>query len=144
MWGPGLSIWRDLACDVVHKANLLLRKPVIDLAYLVDYVFRERFPLSVERLQRMPTLFYIVLTDCETGGPVYFHACDDRVFAALRATASMPLATQGFDYVDGHPFADGGLSDPIPGQRAIQEGATEITVVLTHNTDFHLTTRTAG
>jgi predicted patatin/cPLA2 family phospholipase len=138
MWEPGLAIWRELACNVVRKSNFLRRKPIIDLAYLVDYVIRKRIPLSVELLQKMPTRFFIVLTDCHTGEPVYFHACDDRVFAALRATSSMPLATRGFDYVDGHPFADGGVADPIPLQRAIQDGATDITVVLTHNPAFRL------
>lgn len=138
MWEPGLSIWRELACTVVRKSNLLRRKPIIDLAYLVDHVIRQRVPLSVEALQKAPTKFFIVLTDCHTGEPVYFHVCDDRVFAALRATSSMALATRGFDYVDGHPYADGGVADPIPLRRAIQDGATDITVVLTHNPGFRL------
>ena len=91
MWEPGLAIWRELACNVVRKTNFLRRKPIIDLAYLVDHIIRTRVPLSVEALQKAPTRFYIVLTDCHTGEPVYFHVCDDRVFAALRATSSMPL-----------------------------------------------------
>ena len=138
MWEPGLAIWHELACKVVRKTNFLRRKPIIDLAYLVDHVFRKHVPLSVEALQKAPTRFFIVLTDCHTGEPVYFHARDERVFAALRATASMPLATRGFDYVDGHPFADGGVADPIPIRRALQDGATDITVVLTHNRNFRL------
>ncbi len=138
MWEPGLAIWRELACNVVRKSNFLRRKPIIDLAYLVDYIMRKRVPLSVEVLKKMSTRFFIVLTDFQTGGAVYFHACDERVFAALRATASMPLATRGFEYVDGKPFADGGVADPIPVQRAIQDGARDITVVLTHNPDFRL------
>jgi len=138
MWEPGLAIWRELACNVVRKSNFLRRKPIIDLAYLVDYIIRKRVPLSVEVLHKMTTRFFIVLTDCHTGEPVYFRACDDRVFAALRATSSMPLATRGFDYVDGQPYADGGVADPIPLHRAIQDGATDITVVLTHNPAFRL------
>ena len=138
MWEPGLAIWRDLACNVVRKSNLLRHKPIIDLAYLVDHVIRKRVPLSVAALQQAPTRFFIVLTDCHTGEPVYFHVCDDRVFAALRATASMALATRGFDYVDGKPYADGWVADPIPLRRAIQDGATDITVVLTHNPAFRL------
>lgn len=138
LWEPGLAIWRELACKVVRKTNFLRHKPIIDLAYLVDHVFRQRIPLSVEALQQAPTRFFIVLTDCHTGEPVYFHAHDERVFAALRATSSMPLATRGFDYVDGHPYADGGVSDPIPIQRALQDGATDITVVLTHKPNFRL------
>ena len=138
MWEPGLAIWRDLACNVVRKSNLLRHKPMIDLAYLVDHVMRKRVPLSVEALQKAPTRFYIVLTDCLTAEPFYFHVCDDRVFAALRATSSMALATRGYDYVDGKPYADGGVADPIPIRRAIEDGATDITVVLTHNPDFRL------
>jgi len=138
MWEPGLAIWREIACSVIRRSNLLRRKPIIDLAYLVDQVFRKQVPLSVEALQKAPTRFCIVLTDCLTGEPVYFHVCDDRVFAALRATSTMPLATRGYDYVDGHPFADGGVSDPIPVQRALRDGATDITVVLTHNKWFRL------
>lgn len=138
MWQPGLTIWREHASKVVRKINFLRHKPVIDLAYLVDHVFRRHVPLSIEALQKAPTRFYIVLTDCHTGKPVYFHARDERVFDALRATSSMPLATRGFDYVDGHPYADGGVSDPIPIHRAIQDGATDITVVLTHSSDLRL------
>jgi predicted patatin/cPLA2 family phospholipase len=138
MWEPGLNIWREHACRVVRKANFLRRKPIIDLAYLVDHVFRKHHPLSVAALQNSPSRFFIVLTDCHTGEPVYFPACDERVFDALRASASMPLATRGFDFVDGHPFADGGIADPIPIRRAIQDGATDITVVLTHGPKFRL------
>ena len=138
MCQPGLTIWREHACKVIRKSNFLRHKPVIDLAYLVDHIFRRHVPLSVEALQKAPTHFLIVLTDCDTGKPVYFHARDERVFAALRATASMPFATRGFDYVDGHPFADGGVVDPIPIRRAIEDGATDITVVLTHSPDLRM------
>src|ERR1700677_740770 len=62
MWEPGMTIWRTLACNVVRKSNLLRRKPMIDLAYLVDHVIRKRVPLSVEALQKAATRFFIVLT----------------------------------------------------------------------------------
>jgi predicted patatin/cPLA2 family phospholipase len=135
---PGLTVWREHACKVVRKTNILRRKPIIDLAYLVDHLFRERIRLSVEAIQSAPTRFYIVLTDCQTGEPVYFHARDERIFEALRASSSMAFATRGFDYVDGHPYADGGVADPLPVQRALQDGATDITVVLTHRLSFRL------
>jgi predicted patatin/cPLA2 family phospholipase len=137
---PGLSIWRDHLSGrkFIRRRNLLRLKPIIDLVYLVDYLFKQRVPLSVQAIGEAPTQFYIVLTDCATGEPFYFHANDERIFDALRATASMPLATRGYSLVDGKPYADGGVSDPIPVQRAIEDGATDITVVLTHNRNFRL------
>src|ERR1044071_156907 len=58
MLEPGLTIWREYACQVVRKTNFLRRKPIIDLAYLVDYVFKQRVPLSVEALRNAPTRFH--------------------------------------------------------------------------------------
>lgn len=57
MWEPGLAIWRDHACNAVRKTNFLRRKPIIDLAYLVDHVFRSRYPLSVVSCKRRRPAF---------------------------------------------------------------------------------------
>src|SRR6266478_8181743 len=57
MWEPALTIWRKLASRAVRKTNFLRRKPIIDLAYLVDHVFRQDVPLSIEALQKAPTRF---------------------------------------------------------------------------------------
>jgi len=114
MWEPGLAIWRELASKVVRKTNFLRRKPIIDLAYLVDHIIRKRVPLSVEALQKAPTRFYIVLTDCHTGEPVYFHVCDDRVFAALRATSSMPWRRADLIMWMATPTLTAGWRTPFP------------------------------
>jgi len=50
----------------------------------------------------------------------------------------MPLATRGFDYVDGQPYADGGLADPIRSGGPSRMARRDITVVLTHNPAFRL------
>src|ERR1700687_3712214 len=41
MWEPGLTIWREHACKAVRRTNFLRHKPIIDLAYLVDYIFKQ-------------------------------------------------------------------------------------------------------
>jgi predicted patatin/cPLA2 family phospholipase len=140
----GVNIWHEHLSGrkLVRRSNFILRrKPVIDLAYLIDYVFKQSVPLNIEAIAKAPTRFYIVLTDCHTGQPEYFHAKDENIFDALRASASMPFATLGFWSVCGKPYTDGGIADPIPVQRAIEEGATDITVVLTHRSSFRLSPR---
>lgn len=140
----GLSIWHEHLSGrkLVRRANFILRrKPVIDLAYLIDYVFKQGVPLNVEAIAKAPTRFHIVLTDCHTGQAEFFHAKDENIFDALRASASMPFATLGFWSVCGKPYTDGGIADPIPVQQAIADGANDITVVLTHRASFRLKPR---
>src|ERR1035438_7568972 len=48
MWEPGLTIWRKLASQAVRKSNFLRRKPIIDLAYLVDHVRSEERRVGIE------------------------------------------------------------------------------------------------
>ena len=126
----GISIWTTRACSgqVFNKSNLLRFRPLIDLEYFVDYCLG---PLPVGAFDRNPTNFEIVLTDCLTGQPTYFRPDSTTILDALKATTSLPIATRGYSLVNGVPYADGGLVDPIPVRRAIALGATDITVVLT-------------
>ncbi len=136
----GLSIWTKWVCGgrVLHVSNWLRFRPLVDLGYLVDYCFRKFVPLPVEVFDHSPTRFEIVLTDCRTGQPVYFQPDSGSVLPALKATASLPFATRGYSFVHEIPYADGGLADPIPIHRAIELGATDITVVLTHDANYRV------
>ena len=60
------------------------------------------------------------------------------IFEALRASSSLPFATRGYAFVCGIPYADGGVTDAIPLQYTIDEGATDITVVLTHGPEYRM------
>src|SRR6266404_1756825 len=136
----GLSIWTKWVGGgrLLRFSNWLRFRPLIDLSYLVDHCFREFGPLPVEAFDRSPTRFEIVLTDCRSGRPVYFQPDSGSVLPALKATASLPFATRGYSLVNGVPYADGGLADPIPIRRANELGASDITVVLTHDADHRV------
>jgi len=136
----GLSIWTKWVSSgrVLRVSNWLRFRPLVDLSYLVDYCFRKFVPLPVEVFDRSPTQFEIVLTECRTGRPVYFQPDSASVLPALKATTSLPFATRGYSLVNGVPYADGGLADPIPIRRAIELGATDITVVLTHDINYRV------
>jgi predicted patatin/cPLA2 family phospholipase len=137
---PGLEIWKQHIGDqkLLRKSNWLRFKPMIDLAYLIDYLFKKTVPLPAEVFDHSRTRFQIVLTDCESGKPVYFNAHSQWVFEALKASSSLPFATRGYAFVAGHPYADGGIADAIPLQHVIDEGATDITVILTHGAEYRM------
>jgi predicted patatin/cPLA2 family phospholipase len=131
----GTHIWTKCVCGqtMLRKTNWLRFKPIIDLTYLIDHCFSKFAPLPVEVFDRAGCRFEIVLTDCRTGQPVYHVPRSHSVLDALKASASLPFGTRGYSLVEGVPYADGALSDPIPIWHVLEQGATDITVVLTHD-----------
>lgn len=53
----------------------------------------------------------------------------------VRASSSLPFVTK-ISYVDGVPMLDGGIADSIPVQYALDQGYTNIVVVLTRNKGY--------
>lgn len=84
-----------------------------------------------------PARFIVVCTDVNTGKPVY-HDVPDLSYDSLewmRASASMPLASRVV-HVGGYDLLDGGISDSIPVQYALDQGYDRIVVVLTQPRDY--------
>jgi predicted patatin/cPLA2 family phospholipase len=129
----GIRIWQDLVSggQLIRLRNLLLRRPLMDLDYLIR-TFRERVPLSWEKMPSGRGELRVVLTDCKSGKPVYWKVRGPEAFDVLRAATSLPFATRGYAPVEGRFYADGGITDSIPLAAALQAGASEITVILTH------------
>jgi len=135
----GIRIWRDLVSggQLIRLRNLLLRRPLLDLDYLIG-TFRERVPLTWDKLPPGRGGLRVVLTECKSGKPVYWKVCGREAFDVLRAATSMPFATRGYAQVDGVYFADGGITDSIPIGAALQAGASEVTVILTHAPGYRM------
>ena len=54
----------------------------------------------------------------------------DKMCMMLRATCAIPLVFPAI-YVDGKPYYDGGLADPIPIRKSIKDGNEKNLIVLT-------------
>lgn len=127
-------IWGDYLHDnrFIKFKRLLLPGPVMDLNYLLDEVFTHHEPLDTERILASPIDFFITATDCETGKAHYFHNKQDiDVLQALRCGAAIPFAYPLPVWYQGRPFADGGIVESIPIQKAIDEGCEEFLIILT-------------
>jgi len=83
-----------------------------------------------------PTAFYSVVTDIESGLPVY-HRCDDAQDSLqwMRASASMPVFSTPVA-LDGHLYLDGGISDSIPLKAFEDMGYNRNVVILTQPADY--------
>lgn len=89
-------------------------------------------PLDYAALQANPATFTIVACDARTGGAKYFTKADLRQdnYDAIKASCAVPVACQPYR-VDGVPYYDGGIADPIPVHRAFAMGCDKVVLILT-------------
>ncbi|MBE5882524.1 MAG: patatin family protein [Lachnospiraceae bacterium] len=74
---------------------------------------------------------YAVITDVETGQPVYYEMKDYRKdIAAIQASSSMPLVSRMVE-IDGRKYLDGGISDCIPIMKSLKDGNRKNIVIMT-------------
>lgn len=130
----GLAIWeRHLSGGrLLRPINLARGRPYLDLDYLIDEVFARRVPLDLARLRAAPAPLWVTVTRARDGAVEYRdlrRAADP--LRVLRASAALPIAYPTPVLLEDEAYIDGGIGDPIPVLRAIADGATDITVVLT-------------
>ena len=120
----GLKYWRK-------------QRSLLDMDFLYNTLPREIYPYDYDTYFANPATYEIVTTNCLTGEPNYFtdKESEDRILTLARATSSLPYISPMVE-VDGVPMLDGGISDSIPLQRAIDCGHVFNVVVLTRNAGF--------
>lgn len=111
--------------------NLILHRSIFNFDFLFGEISDKLIPFDYETFEKSPIRFTAVATDCRTGEPLYFEKGGGvDVFAALRASASMPLLAPMVN-VNGVPCLDGGVSVSIPYQKALDEGYDKIVIITT-------------
>lgn len=135
------EVWQNHLHDgrFINLKNVFSRRhSVMDIDYLIYEVFQKLAPLDIPALRQSPTNFFITATDCETGQPVYFNNHEHDIFLSLKASAAMPVAYKHPVVIDGRRYIDGGISDSIPIQKAIDEGCDEVYLLLTRPRGFRM------
>lgn len=88
--------------------------------------------LDREAYDASPIDFHLVVTDVESGKPVYRQCpkADDELFEWIRASASMPVVSK-LVTLEGRNYLDGGISDSIPLEYFEKSGYGSNIVILT-------------
>ena len=109
--------------------------------YNADFCYRQ-LPDELDIFDRKtfrenPLEFYLVVTDIESGEPVYFKMKDGEAAELewMRASASMPLVSKPV-CIDGHKYLDGGISDSIPLKYFEKIGYDKNVVILTQPRNY--------
>jgi predicted patatin/cPLA2 family phospholipase len=107
-------------------------RPIVDLDFLVDEVMTRRKPLDVARVIASPTAFTVLVTDADSTEPVALRqfTSRDEIFAAMRASSTMPVMAGGPSAFRGRTYVDASLTEPVPVPTAEADGHTHILVLL--------------
>lgn len=122
--------------------HLLFKGNIMDFDLLFRAIPEEIYPYDYDTYTRCDEKFEMVTTSCLTGGPCYFQEKNNpaRIIEIVRASSSLPFVSP-IASVDGTPMMDGGVSDSIPLQRAIELGYDNNVVVLTRNKGYRKPTK---
>lgn len=114
--------------------NFMKTGSYINLDYIYSTLTNEgaEDPLNFDAVKAKNCEFLTVATKARTGEPRYFSIRDTQRnnHYELKASCSIPIVCKPFEY-DGEIYFDGGISDPIPVQKALDAGCDKVVVVLT-------------
>ena len=123
--------------DYVRYSNILLNKSIMDFEKLYQDA-NKVFPIDFDRLQNnlVGKKFYVVVSDAETGNPEYIELTKEHYINEMLATGSLPVLMKNPILLQGKRKYDGGITDPIPAQKAYEMGAREIVIIRTYEKAF--------
>lgn len=126
-----------LKYDYISLKSLLVQGSIFDPNILYERFPNEIVPFDYETYRHNPAVFEVVTTNCLMGRAEYLTEKNDaqRLTSIIKASSSLPYVAQ-ITNVDGIPMLDGGITDSIPVQRAIETGHPFNVVVLTRNRGY--------
>lgn len=126
--------WRYLSYQ-----NLFRNGSIFGFDFMFHDIAEQLIPFDFHTFESSPSEFVIGVTNCESGQADYFYKnslTTKEVFNACIASSSMPLVSKEC-IINGKTYLDGGISDPIPIEKAILDGYQKNIVILTRDETYH-------
>ena len=123
--------------DYVRYTNLLFNKSIMNFEKLYQDA-NKVFPIDFDRLQDnlAGKNFYVVVSDAGSGKPEYIQLSKENYINEMLATGSLPVLMKNAILLEGKRKYDGGITDPIPVQKAYEMGAKELVIIRTYEQAF--------
>ena len=95
-------------------------------------------PLDFPKILENPAEYYIVATNAATGKPEYFTKSDMKQddYRAIMCSSAIPAACRPVEF-KGNYYFDGGVTDPIPVQKMLDDGCEKIVAIMSKPRNFH-------
>lgn len=110
---------------------------VIDMDFLFKTFPDEYYPFDFDTYKQSQARMIMVASNALTGKATYLEEYSDmnRFVAIARASCSLPIMCP-MGSVDNIPMVDGGVTDSIPFQKALDDGCSKVVVVMTKEVGY--------
>jgi len=121
----------------ISYKNLLTKGSILEMDFIFNKIPNSLEPMDFDSITKSKDKLIVTTTNCYTGAPVYIDKdqCDD-VITAIKASSSVPFLTKPVEF-NGMHLLDGGISDPVPIKKAIEDGRHKNVVVLTNEDGYN-------
>jgi predicted patatin/cPLA2 family phospholipase len=100
----------------------------MDLDWLWEQTIRD-VRLDMKTIMNGPSKFYVGVTNVETGKVEYIKPTEESLEETIKASSAVPIMYKHPVNIDGTDYLDGGISDPIPVEKAVELGAKCVLVL---------------
>ncbi|WP_274362301.1 patatin-like phospholipase family protein [Paenibacillus thermotolerans] len=128
--------------EYLSFANWIRKGSVFGMELIFDRIPNELDPLDYEALFASGETFVMGTTDPLTGLPQYYGnehwRQDQATFSSIiKASSSLPFFAPSVE-IAGKRMYDGGVSDPIPVRKALEDGCERLVIVLTKDASYRI------
>ena len=128
--------------EYMSLRNFLFKKSYIDMDYVYGVLSNNdgENPLDYAAMAANPAQFIVVAVNAETGRVQYFDKNDisQNNYDVVKASCSIPFVCHPY-FINGVPYYDGALGDPVPIEKAFLMGCDKVVLILTKPRDFRRT-----
>ena len=131
--GRNLNVLKKFRHDKRYMSfsNLFKCQSLFGLDFIYEEIPEIHFPFDWDTYQAYQGRVLIGATNASTGKAEYFDGLKlGRQCHELRATCAIPLVFPAIE-IGGQKYYDGGLADPVPIRKAIEDGNEKHLIILT-------------
>ncbi|MBQ3378770.1 MAG: patatin family protein [Clostridia bacterium] len=125
--------------EYMSPGNFIKHGSYLDLDYIYGTLSNSdgEYPLNFDMFSKAVAKVKIVAANALTGETKYFEKEDFKRddYSVCKASSAIPMVCKPY-VIDGVPYYDGGISDPVPIEKALRDGCKKVIVILTRPLDF--------
>ncbi len=116
--------------------SLLTTGDLFNVKMIYDLIPNKLNPFDYKAFENCDSKLYAVVTNCKTGKAEYHHTKHMQTdIEYIRASSSLPVVSRIVE-IDGNEYLDGGIADPIPIKKSIEDGHSKNVLVLTQHDGY--------